>query len=84
MCRLWTSPVTRGTEDAEGSVGSAGGDCSEAEVGLRLSYLFVAALGLLCCKGFSPVVVSSDDALVVVRRLLTAAASAVETPRLSG
>ena len=40
--------MTRGTEDAEGSVGSAGGDCSEAEVGLRLSYLFVAALGLLC------------------------------------
>ena len=76
--------MTRGTESAEGSVGRAGGDCSEAEVGLGLSYLFVAALGLFCYEGFSPVAVSSDDALVVVRWLLTAAASVVETPRLSG
>ena len=83
-CRCWASPVTRGTEAAEGSVRTAGLDCSEAEVGLRLSYVFVAALGLRCYKGFSPVAVSRDDILVVVCRLLIAVASVVETPRPSG
>ena len=43
----------------------------------KYSYLFMAALGLHCCVGFSLVAVSGDYSLVVVCRLVLAMASLV-------
>ena len=42
------------------------------------AYLFLAVLGLGCCTGFSPVVVSGGYSLIAVSGLLTAVASLVE------
>ena len=43
----------------------------------NLMYLFVAVLGLHCCRGFSLVVLSRGCSLVVVNGLLVEAASLV-------
>ena len=43
----------------------------------NLMYLFVAVLGLHCCRGFSLVVLSRGYSLVVVNGLLVEAASLV-------
>ena len=40
-------------------------------------YWFLAALGLCCCTGFSPLAASRGYSLAVVRRLLTAVVSLV-------
>jgi len=42
-------------------------------------YLFVAVLGLHCCRGFSLIVVSRGYSLVVVNGLLVEAASLVRS-----
>ena len=44
---------------------------------INFIYLFLAVLGLLCCLGFSPVVVSKGYSLVVVCGLLISLASLV-------
>ena len=47
-------------------------------------YLFLAALGLCCCVGFSLVVVSRGYSIVVVRQLLILVASLVVEQGLKG
>ena len=43
----------------------------------KIIYLFLAVLGLLCCRGFSLVSVSGGYSLVMVCRCLIAEASLV-------
>ena len=48
-----------------------------ANLNILFIYLFLAVLGLHCCKGFSLVVASEGYSLAVVCRLLIAVASLV-------
>ena len=45
---------------------------------IKLIYLFLAVLGLHCCRGFSLTVESGGYSLVVAHRLLIVVASLVE------
>ena len=47
-------------------------------------YLFLPLLGLYCCEGFSPVVVSECSSRVAVVGLLIVVASLVAEHRLQG